>query len=69
MSAVYYRVFSNDTLKFLGINKTGLHAYRRDYVSMRVGEDKVLVSLVAKEVGNTSAILEKHYFKHDAELH
>lgn len=69
VSADSIRVFSNDTLKYLGINKTGLHAYRRGYVSMRVGEDKVLVSVVAKEVGNTSAILEKHYLKHDAELH
>jgi len=61
------RVFSNFILRHLNINKTGLHAYRRAYVTKRIGEDKVDVSIVAKEVGNTVAILEKHYLKHSAE--
>jgi len=61
------RVFSNNILKNIGINKTGLHAFRRGYVTKRIGNDDVDISIVAKEVGNTTAILEKHYLKHTAE--
>lgn len=61
------REFSNDILRILDINKTGLHAFRRGYVTKRIGSDDVDVSVVAKEVGNTTAILEKHYLKHSPE--
>lgn len=62
------RTFSNDILRILDINKTGLHAFRRGYVTKRIGGDEVDISLVAKEVGNTVAILEKHYLKHSADI-
>lgn len=62
------RTFSNGILKLLDINKTGLHAFRRGYVTKRIGGDEVDISLVAKEVGNTVAILEKHYLKHTADI-
>jgi integrase/recombinase XerD len=67
MSSNEIRTFSNNILKGLGINKTGLHSHRRGYVTKRVGEDGANASVVAKEVGNTTAILEKHYLKHTAE--
>lgn len=57
------RGFSNQILIALGINKSGLHIFRRGYVTKRINHDKVDVSIVAKEVGNTVAILEKHYLK------
>jgi integrase/recombinase XerD len=64
MSVDNIRVFSNYILGILGIPKSGLHAYRRGYATKRIGSDKVDISIVAKELGNTSAILEKHYLKH-----
>jgi len=67
MSPNTIRKFSNTILKQLGIQKTGLHAFRRGYVTKRIGEDEMDVSIVAKEVGNTIDILEKHYLKHSAE--
>jgi len=67
MSSNAIRGFSNTILKNLGIHKTGLHAFRRGYVTKRIGSDDVDISIVAKEVGNTIAILEKHYLKHSAE--
>ena len=67
MSPNTIRNFSNTILKQLGIEKTGLHAFRRGYVTKRIGEDEMDVSIVAKEVGNTIDILEKHYLKHSAE--
>jgi len=62
------RNFSNTILKILGINKSGLHIYRRGYATKRIGIDKVDISIVAKELGNTSAILEKYYLKYTPEL-
>ena len=59
--------FANFILNKLEINKSGLHAFRRGYVTKRIGKDKIDVSICAKEVGNTVAILEKHYLKHNAE--
>jgi len=64
----HIRVFTNEILELLGIEKTGLHIFRRGYVTKRIGEDHVDVSIVAKEVGNTVAILERHYLKHNAEM-
>lgn len=61
------REFSNFIMDILGIHKTGLHALRRGYVTKRIGSDEVDISVVAKEVGNTTAILEKHYLKHSPE--
>jgi len=61
------RAFANKILKNIGINKKGLHSFRRGYVTKRVADDLVDISVVAKEVGNTTAILEKHYLKHSAE--
>ena len=65
MSPNAIRTFANMVLNLLGIDKTGLHAFRRGYVTKRIGSDEVDVSIVAKEVGNTIAILEKHYLKHN----
>jgi integrase/recombinase XerD len=61
------RTFGNTILSILNIKKSGLHAFRRGYVTKRIGNDEVDASIVSKEVGNTVAILEKHYLKHDAE--
>lgn len=61
------RLFANTLLKILGIPKRGLHAFRRGYVTKRISSDHADISIVAKELGNTSAILEKHYLKHSAE--
>jgi integrase/recombinase XerD len=62
------RAFNNKFLKIIGINKSGLHIYRRGYATKRIGIDKVDISLVAKELGNTTAILEKHYLKYTPEI-
>lgn len=67
MSPNAIRTFSNKTLKNLGINKTGLHAFRRGYATKRIGNDEAGISVVAKELGNTVDIIEKHYLKHSAE--
>ena len=56
------RKFANIVFEILGYNVTGLHAFRRGYVTMRV-RDGVSVGIVAKEVGNTTQVLEKHYLK------
>jgi len=66
MSPGHIRTFGNDILNILGIQKTGLHAFRRGYVTNRIIHGKVDISIVAKEAGNTVAILEKHYLKHNA---
>lgn len=62
------RKFANRILKLLGINKSGLHIFRRGYVTKRIAIDKEVAATVAKEVGNTTAILEKHYLKNTAEV-
>lgn len=66
MSPGHIRTFGNTVLNILNINKRGLHSFRRGYVTDRITHDKVDIGIVAKEAGNTVAILEKHYLKHDA---
>jgi integrase/recombinase XerD len=61
------RRFGNRILGLMGINKTGLHIFRRGYVTKRIAVDGENTAIVAKEVGNTTAILEKHYLKHNAD--
>lgn len=63
-----FRAYSNNMLKLIGINKQGLHIYRRGYATKRIGIDKVDISIVAKELGNTTAILEHHYLKYAPEF-
>jgi len=62
------RRFGNFILEILGINKKGLHVFRRGYATKRVVHDKVEISVVAKEIGNTINVLEKYYLKHNAEM-
>ena len=59
------RDFQNTIMKLQGIDKTGLHTIRRAYATVRIGKDKIQIAEVAKELGNTIAILEKHYFKNN----
>ena len=60
------RKFSNYILQdALGIHKSGLHVYRRGYATKRLTKDNINIALVAKELGHSVAMLEKHYFKHD----
>lgn len=61
------REFANYIMRIIGINKKGLHAFRRGYATKRIMHDGADISIVAKELGNTSPILEKHYLKHNAE--
>lgn len=68
MNADSIRRFSNFILKLLSIKKSGLHATRRGYATKRIAKDGVDISTVAKELGNTTAILEKHYYKHSVEV-
>ena len=60
------RRFSNYILKILGIKKSGLHVFRRGYATKRIMYDGAELSMVAKEMGNTSAVLEKYYVKHES---
>jgi len=62
------RKFGNYILKILDINKTGLHIFRRGYATKRVVEDGANIAVVAKELGNSVAVLEKFYLKHQAEM-
>lgn len=62
------RKFGNYVLKILGINKTGLHTFRRGYATKRVVNDKKSLAVVAKEIGNTAAVLERFYFKYNSEM-
>lgn len=62
------RKFGNYILKILGINKSGLHTFRRAYATKRVVQDGVDISIVAKEMGNTAGVLERFYLKHNAEM-
>lgn len=61
------RDFHNTIMQLLGIKKSGLHIIRRAYATKRIGEDKIQIAEVAKELGNTIGILEKHYFKNSEE--
>jgi len=58
------RKFSEKIYGLLGMPYRGLHALRRGYVTRRIMVDGANASIVAKEVGNTVAILEKHYLKY-----
>jgi len=60
------RTFGNFVLRILGINKSGLHTFRRGYATKRINEDGVNIALVAKEMGNSINVLEKYYLKHNA---
>jgi integrase len=62
------RRFGNYILQVLGINKKGLHTFRRGYATRRVVEDGVDISIVAKEMGNSSSVLERYYLKHSARM-
>lgn len=62
------RKFGNYILKILGINKTGLHTFRRGYATKRVVNDKKPLAVVAKEIGNSAAVLERFYFKYNSEM-
>jgi len=59
------RRFANNILKELDINKSGLHVFRRGYATKEVIENKKDLSIVAKQLGNTVAILEAYYIKND----
>jgi len=59
------RRFANNILKELNINKSGLHVFRRGYATKEVIENKKDLSIVAKQLGNTVAILEAYYIKND----
>ena len=59
------RAFANQLMRYAGIDKNGLHALRRGYATKRINETGGNALQVSKELGNTVAILEKHYFKHD----
>lgn len=63
MSADSIRRFGNFVFKLLNINKTGLHTIRRGYATKKLAVDKVDIATIAKRLGNTTAILEKHYYK------
>ena len=63
-----FRTYSNNMLKLIGIDKQGLHIFRRGYATKRIGIDKIDISIVAKELGNTTSILEHHYLKYNPEL-
>jgi len=62
------RRFGNYVLEILGINKKGLHTFRRGYATKRIVHDKAELAVVAKEMGNTAGVLEKYYLKHNAEM-
>jgi len=62
------RRFGNYVLQILGINKKGLHTFRRGYATRRIVYDKAELAVVAKEMGNTAGVLEKYYLKHNAEM-
>jgi integrase/recombinase XerD len=62
------RKFGNFALKTLGINKSGLHTFRRGFATKKVVHDGVEISTVAKMMGNTTNVLEKYYLKHNAEM-
>lgn len=62
------RRFGNYILQILGINKKGLHTFRRGYATRRIVYDKAELAVVAKEMGNTAGVLEKYYLKHNAEM-
>ncbi len=64
MSPNTIRKFENFILKYLNIKKSGLHAVRRGFATKKIANDGVDISLVAKQLGNTIAVLEKHYLKH-----
>lgn len=55
------RKFGNDILKILGIEKSGLHSFRRGYAIRRVFDNKKPLAIVAKELGHSVTTLEKHY--------
>jgi len=65
MSDKSIRDFFNKVMGILGLDRSGLHTARRAYVSKRIGVDNANASVVAKEVGNTVAVLEEHYLKAD----
>jgi len=62
------RRFGNYILQTLDINKKGLHTFRRGYATRRIVYDKAELAVVAKEMGNTTTVLEKYYLKHNAEM-
>lgn len=63
MSADSIRRFGNFVFKLLNINKSGLHTIRRGYATCKLTYDKIDIATIAKRLGNTTAILEKHYYK------
>lgn len=68
-SADNIRKTFNKILSILGIKKSGLHVCRRGYATKRISVDKKGIAEVAKEMGNTVAVLEEHYLKHNAEAY
>lgn len=61
------RRFGNLVFDILKIKKTGLHTIRRGYATKQLMYGEADISIVAKELGNTPAILHKHYLKHNVE--
>ncbi len=66
MSPNNIRTFGNYVLQVLGINKSGLHSFRRGYATIRVVNNGIPIAVVAKEIGNSTSVMERFYFKHNA---
>lgn len=60
-----FRVFSNKIFSHLGIEKKGLHSFRRGFATQKVMRENVNAAKVAKMIGNSTATLEKSYIKHE----
>jgi len=58
------RRFANFIFQYLGIKKSGLHSVRRGFATKKILEDGMDISTVAKILGNTVDIVDKHYFKY-----
>ena len=64
------RRFGNAIIKdVLGFtHKSGLHLFRRGFATKRIINDKQELAVVAKQLGNSVHVLERYYFKYDAQI-